>query len=127
MDNKIIGLIVVIGCSIGVIAYALFVEGSAGGFGNFLSIPSFSFVVGVGGGFTYMRKHALKENELGIALKKDFILAGWIGTMVGLVLMGAGYGGEGGFNNLGGGAAAAIICPLYGYMFGNIVEAMMSE
>ena len=126
MDNKIIGLIAVIGCSIGAIAYALFVEGAAGGFGNFLSIPSFGFVVGIGGGFTYMRKHALKENELGTALKKDFILAGWIGTMMGLLFMLAGYGGEGFGNNLGGGAAA-IICPLYGYMLGNIVEAFMSE
>ena len=70
MDNKIIGLIAVIGSSIGTIAYALFVEGAAGGFGNFLSIPSFGIVVGVGGGFTYMRKHTLKKKTDRRSLKR---------------------------------------------------------
>ena len=63
---------------IGMMAYVLFIDGVAGGFGQFVSIPSFILVFGVGIGFTLMKKHTLKENELGIALKKDFILAGWI-------------------------------------------------
>ena len=127
MDNKIIGLIAVIGCSIGSIAYALFVEGAAGGFGNFLSIPSFGIVVGVGGGFTYMRKHTLKKKQIGAALKDDFILAGWIGCIMGFILMGAGAGLEGGLDNLGGGLSASIVTVLYGYMLGPIVEAFMNE
>ena len=127
MDNKIIGLIAVIGSSIGVIAYALFVEGAAGGFGNFLSIPSFGIVVGVGGGFTYMRKHTLKEKQIAAALKDDFILAGWIGCIMGFILMGAGAGLEGGLDNLGGGLSASIVTVLYGYMLGPIVEAFMNE
>ena len=42
----IIGVIFGFVCMIGSIAYALFVEGSAGGFGNFLSAPSFGIVFG---------------------------------------------------------------------------------
>ena len=42
----IIGVIVGLAAMIGSIAYALFVEGSAGGFGDFLSIPSFGIVFG---------------------------------------------------------------------------------
>ena len=42
----IIGVVLGMSAMIGSIAYALFVEGSAGGFGNFLSAPSFGIVFG---------------------------------------------------------------------------------
>ena len=42
----IIGVLFGFACMVGSIAYALFVEGSAGGFGNFLSAPSFGIVFG---------------------------------------------------------------------------------
>ena len=42
----IVGVILGLAAMIGSIAYALFVEGSAGGFGNFLSAPSFGIVFG---------------------------------------------------------------------------------
>ena len=42
----IIGVVLGLGFMVGSIAYALFVEGSAGGFGNFLSAPSFGIVFG---------------------------------------------------------------------------------
>ena len=42
----IIGVVVGLAAMVGSIAYALFVEGSAGGFGNFLSAPSFGIVFG---------------------------------------------------------------------------------
>ena len=42
----IIGVLLGLFFMIGSIAYALFVEGSAGGFGNFLSAPSFGIVAG---------------------------------------------------------------------------------
>ena len=45
----IVGVILGLAAMIGSIAYALFVEGSAGGFGNFLSAPSFGIVFGGGG------------------------------------------------------------------------------
>ena len=37
---------------------------------------------------------------------------GMVGTLIGLVLMLAGFGGEGGADNLGGGMAAALITTL---------------
>ena len=64
---------------LGAMAYVLFIDGAAGGFGQFVSIPSFILVFGVGIGFTIMRKHTLNENELGKALKVTFFL------LVGLV------------------------------------------
>ena len=42
----IIGVIFGLAAMVGSIAYALFVEGSAGGFGDFLSAPSFGIVFG---------------------------------------------------------------------------------
>jgi len=42
----IIGVILGMAAMVGSIAYALFVEGSAGGFGDFISIPSFGIVAG---------------------------------------------------------------------------------
>ena len=42
----IVGVVLGLAAMIGSIAYALFVEGSAGGFGNFLSAPSFGIVFG---------------------------------------------------------------------------------
>ncbi len=42
----IIGVVLGMVFMIGSIAYALFVEGAAGGFGNFVSIPSFGIVFG---------------------------------------------------------------------------------
>ena len=42
----IIGVIVGMAAMIGSIAFALYVEGSAGGFGDFLSAPSFGIVFG---------------------------------------------------------------------------------
>jgi len=127
MDNKIIGLIAVVLCFIGAIAYVLFVDGVAGGFGNILSLPSFGFVVGVGGGLTYMRKHTLKEKELGKALKKDFILAGWLGFMVGCIYIGAGMDVDTNLSNLGGGFAAATVTVIYGYLLGAIAESFMTK
>ena len=117
---------------VGAMAYVLFIDGVSGGFGQFLSIPSFILVFGVGIGFTLMRKHTLKENELGKALKKDFILAGWIGFLVGLGFIGAGMDEQ--FGNVEWGISILIsnlktvtIPLLYGYILGNMLEASLTQ
>ena len=117
---------------VGAMAYVLFIDGVSGGFGQFLSIPSFILVFGVGIGFTLMRKHTLKENELGKALKKDFILAGWIGFLVGLGFIGAGMDEK--FGNVEWGISIVIsnlktvtIPLLYGYILGNMLEASLTQ
>ena len=116
----------------GAMAYVLFIDGSAGRFGQFVSIPSFILVLGVGIGFTIMRKHTLKENELGKALKKDLILAGWIGFLVGLGFLGAGIDEK--FGNIEWGISILIsnfktvtIPLLYGYICGKMFEASFTK
>ena len=43
MSNKIIGLIVIALFNYGILAFAFIVEGAAGSFMNFMSLPSFFF------------------------------------------------------------------------------------
>ena len=117
---------------LGAMAYVLFIDAAAGGFGQFVSIPSFILVFGVGIGFTIMRKHTLKENELGKALKEDFFLAGWIGFLIGLGFLGAGMDEQ--FGNIEWGISIVIsnfktvtIPLLYGYICGKMFEASLTK
>ena len=126
MRNKIIGLVALLVSGIVAIAYSFIVEGATGGFGMFLSIPSFIFVIGVGGGLNFMRKHTFAEDELGKSLRNDIALAGWLGFIVGSVLA---FGG-----NTGSMAdipsaylSAAVIPVLYGYVIGAIAEAFITS
>ena len=86
MQDKLIGFFGLMILMIGAIAYALFVEGAAGSFLNFTSIPSFLFVIAFGG-LTYIKKDKYKFHKLGSVLKKDLILGGWMGFIVGLILL----------------------------------------
>ena len=117
---------------LGALAYVLFIIGGPGGFGQFVNIPSFILVFGVGIGFTIMRKHTLKENELGKALKEDFVFAGWIGFLVALGFLGAGMDEQ--FGNIEWGISIVIsnfktvtIPLLYGYICGKMFEASMTK
>ena len=121
MKDKIIGFLALVLLMIGAIAYALFIEGAAGSFLDFTSIPSFLFVIAFGG-LTYIKKDKYKFHELGSLLKKDLILGGWMGFTVGLILLLAATP-EGLRNNWAGGVSAMVVTVLYGYMLGNLVEA----
>ena len=130
--SLVIGFVLYYFSILGGMAYALFIDGVAGGFGQFVSIPSFIIVFGVGIGFTLMKMHTLKENELGKALKKDFILAGWIGFLVGLGFLGAGMDEQ--FGNIEWGISIVVsnlktvtIPLLYGYICGNMLEASLTN
>ena len=126
MNNKIIGLFSIAFFYNGILAYAFFVEGATGGFGHFLSAPSFLFVIGVGGGLNYMRRHTIKDKELGKSLRSDFTLAGWLGFLTGMILMFADFSSEG-IHNLTGGFSSASITILYGYFMGATAEAFFTE
>ena len=126
MSNKIIGLIALLVSSVAAIAYSFTVEGAAGGFGLFLSIPSFVFVIGVGGGLNFMRKHTFIDSELGKSLRDDLVLAGWLGFIVGSVLAFGGYTGS--IADIPSAYLSAAIIPvLYGYVIGAIAEAFMTN
>ena len=208
----IIGVVFGFACMVGSIAYALFVEGSAGGFGDFLSAPSFGIVFGgmiasifvafpmyhvtalgkaigavlkpaddkmgplvemavetadvarkgpaelekgvdavknyffkdgvqmVVDGYSLEEVTEIMETRIEYREKREKIQTdmlksmgdlapawGMVGTLIGLVLMLAGFGGEGGADNLGGGMAAALITTLYGAMFANLFFLPMAQ
>ena len=208
----IIGVVLGMSAMIGSIAYALFVEGSAGGFGDFISIPSFGIVAGgmiasifvafpmphvvalgkaigavlkpaddkmgplvdtacevgesarkgaadlekavetiriyflkdgiqmVVDGYSLDEVTDIMETRIEYREKREKVQSdmmksmgnlapawGMIGTLIGLVLMLAGFGGEGGADNLGGGMAAALITTLYGAVFANLFFLPMAQ
>ena len=125
MKSNILGLILAIASFILTLWYAFMVEGAAGNYTMFLSIPSFVFVLGFGIGINQMRKHTIKEGELGKALREDFILAGWLGLLIGTILIARAYSID--EVNLGSGIAAASITVLYGYFMGIVAESFVKS
>ena len=94
----------------------------------FASIPSLGIVLAFSG-LTYAKKDKYKFHQLGKVLKKDLILGGWIGTMIGIMLT-FGLADNSINNNFGdllNSIGMAMITLLYGYMIGNIVESCWSE
>ena len=125
ITDKLIGFLGLVILVIGAIAYALFVEGAAGSFLDFTNIPSFLVVIAFGG-LTYMKKDKYKFHKLGSVLKKDLILGGWMGFIIGLILL-LSATPEGLRNNWEGGLSAMMVTVLYGYMLGNLIEAFWPE
>ena len=125
MKSNILGLILAVASFILTLWYAFIVEGAAGNYTMFLSVPSFVFVLGFGIGINQMRKHTIKEGELGKALREDFILAGWLGLLIGTILIARTYSQD--EFNLGGGIAASSITVLYGYFMGIIAESFVKS
>ena len=127
MDNRITGALLMFVFLFMTITYALFIEDGMGSFGLFISWPSFLIVAGGGGGIIFMRKHTYQEHELGLRLKNELILAGWLGFLIGLVLTFEGMRWVPSLFHLGPGIAAAAITPYYGYLCGTIVEAFFTK
>ena len=131
MDNRIIGSLLVYLSLLGTITYALFFEGVPGKYSYFISWPSFLVVFGGGTGIILMRKHTYQDNQLGKNLKREFILAGWIGFMIGLVLLFAGFEQEAwiftSFQKIIYFGSSAIVSVFYGYIGGAMVEAFFTK
>ena len=127
MDNRITGALLMFVFLFMTITYALFIENGKGSFGLFISWPSFLIVAGGGGGIIFMRKHTYQDHELGLRLKNELILAGWLGFLIGLVLTFEGMRWVPSLFHLGPGIAAAAITPYYGYLCGTIVEAFFTK
>ena len=84
LERKIVGIFGLLFFVILSVWYALKVEGIV--IDNyFVSIPSLGIVLGFSG-LTYAKKDKYKFYQLGKVLKKDLILGGWIGTMIGIML-----------------------------------------
>ena len=123
LKRKIIGIIGLFFFVILSVWYALRVEGII--IDNyFASIPSLGIILAFGG-LTYAKKDKYKFHQLGKVLKKDLILGGWIGTMIGIMLTFglADNSIDNNFGDLLNSIGMAMITLLYGYMIGNIVES----
>ena len=127
LEKKIIGIFGLLFFVILSVWYALKVEEVL--IDNyFVSIPSLGIVLAFSG-LTYAKKDKYKFHELGKVLKKDLILGGWIGTMIGMMLT-FGLADNSINNNFGdllNSIGMAMITLLYGYMIGNIVESCWPE
>ena len=123
MKDKLIGLVIlVVLCVSDVYVIA---HGEAGiSLLNFVSLSAFVFVAGCGGGLTYMRKNKYKGNELVTILKNNLILGGWIGFIVGMILV---LASSDGMDSIDPGMAAATVTILYGYTSGYLIEAGLEK
>ena len=131
MDNKIIGALFMILALVGTMTHALLFDDSPGQYSLFLSWPSFLLVFGGGTGIILMRKHTYQDNQLGKNLKREFILAGWIGFMIGLVLLFASFSDEAwmftSFQKIIHFGSPAIVPVYYGYIIGAMVEPFFTK
>ena len=120
MKDKLIGLVILVVLCVGVVVY---VTGEAEtSVLGFVSLSAFVFVAGFGGGLTYMRKNKYNGNELVKIWKNNQILGGWIGFIVGMIIILADSVGT---DSFGPGMAAATVTPLYGYIGGYLTEALL--
>jgi len=123
MKDKLIGLVIlVVLCVSDVYVIA---HGEAGiSLLNFVSLSAFVFVAGCGGGLTYMRKNKYKGNELVTLLKNNLIRGGWMGFIVGMIMV-----LSGGTDSVyfGPGVSAATVTILYGYTSGYLIEAGLEK
>ena len=113
----------------GAIYHALFVNGAAGGFGSFFHWPSHGSVLGVGLSITFMNRHTIKDNQLGMVLRKNLFLSGWIVFLVKMVLIGSGMHSEEGreLKNLAPLLSQAVIPIIYGIVMGIIFETFLTR
>ena len=122
MKDKLIGLVILVVLCVDVVFLATG-EAEVSPLG-FVSLPSFVFVAGFGGGLTYMRKNKYKGNELVTILKNNLILGGWIGFIVGMIMV---LSGSVGTDSFGPGMSAATVTILYGYISGYLTEALLEN
>ena len=122
MKDKLIGLVILVVLCVGVVFLATG-EAEVSPLG-FVSLPSFVFVAGFGGGLTYMRKNKYKDNELITILKNNLILGWWIGFIVGMIMV---LSGSVGTDSFGPGMSAATVTILYGYISGYLTEALLEN
>ena len=122
MKDKLIGLVILVVLCVGVVFFA---TGEAEvSLLDFVSLSAFVFVAGFGGGLTYMRKNKYKGNELVTIHKNNLIRGGWMGFIVGMIMV---LSGAVGTDSFGPGVSAATVTILYGYIGGYLIEAGLEK
>ena len=89
---------------------------------SLMSFPSFLIVIAFSG-LSYIKREKYMLHELGLVLKRDIILGGWVGFMLGCVFT---------FSSVSywsidilHGIANSMISIIYGYYLGNLAEAFV--
>ena len=119
MKNKIIGLVIVIVTLAIVLTYVA--SDSGLNMGMFISPLFFILVVGIASGLTLMKKDTQNEG-LFTVFKHNLIFSGYIGTLIGLILVFGGYEESMGIEIMLSGISASLITLLYGYFLAYILE-----
>ena len=119
MKNKIIGLVIVIVTLAIVLTYVA--SDSGLNMGMFISPTAFILIVGIASGLTLMKKDTQDEG-LFTVFKHNLIFSGYIGTLIGLILVFGGYEESMGIEIMLSGISASLITLLYGYFLAYILE-----
>ena len=117
--QNIVGLLFF--CALSLAAIDLAMEHRSGYFTWLLSVPSF-FIVFAFSGLTYVKREKYRLHELGHILKKDMILGGWVGFMLGCFF--TFYQMPAWSIEILHGIAASMVSILYGYILGNLADTL---
>ena len=119
MKNKIIGLVIVIVTLAIVLTYVA--SDSGLNMGMFISPTAFILVVGIASGLTLMKKDTQDEG-LFTVFKHNLIFSGYIGTLIGLILVFGWHQESMGIEIMLSGISASLITLLFGYFLAYILE-----
>ena len=84
MNDKILGIILVIGSVTLGLLNAIYIEGILTNVSVFISLPSFVFVVVMAFGLSYIDKFRGNNKDWNNIIRKNMITAGWIGLIIGI-------------------------------------------
>jgi hypothetical protein len=84
MNDKILGIILVIGSVTLGLLNAIYIEGTLTNASVFISLQSFVFVVVMAFGLSYIDRFRGSDKDWNNIIRKNMIIAGWIGLIIGI-------------------------------------------
>jgi len=84
MNDKILGIILVIGSVTLGLLNAIYIEGTLTDAFVFISLQSFVFVVVMAFGLSYIDRFRGSDKDWNNIIRKNMIIAGWIGLIIGV-------------------------------------------
>tara|TARA_B100001093_G_scaffold58983_1_gene49801 strand:- start:110 stop:511 length:402 start_codon:yes stop_codon:yes gene_type:complete len=84
MNDKILGIILVIGSVTLGLLNAIYIEGTLADAFVFISLQSFVFVVVMAFGLSYIDRFRGSDKDWNNIIRRNMIIAGWIGLIIGV-------------------------------------------